>query len=307
KAFINCNYCKFCLTFFCCVSNPVVRASGGCAGCPVSLPLNDSSFGDIANRAIKKFNEKSDYNKYFTIGNITKATAQVIEGIAYNVEFSIQETTCNKSLSAVELALCQPLDCEFAHTGYCKSRSLAHWSRPNDPYVSVTCKVFEPEASAGEEEKHKDGHAAQKPDRTSGRGQSEKRENKKEKKEGDGRKRDNNHEHNHQHLHPFEHHHEQEGQGHGRQSDSVKPVGKIRYEGPEEEESKDKTGKRNPEKEKGTRGDRTPRRASNPADRQVRPVIRSFPEDVAPSDQCPGDVREYVPPPAPEDTTALPF
>ncbi|CAH2247832.1 fetuin-B [Pelobates cultripes] len=292
-----------------CTLTPVARGSGGCPGCPAPIALNDSRFQDIANKAIEKFNTKSNYNKYFAIGNITKATAQVIAGIAYHVEFTIQETSCNKSVSTENLALCSPLDCEFAHTGYCKGRALEHWSRPNDPYLSVTCKVFEPEDAIVEEQHHQDGHTDPKPEKNAGKRQPGKKEEKQGKKPGKSdhdHDENDGHEHDHQHLHPHEHHHPQVGKR--RPSKSEKPEGTITYVGTEEEpkDKKDKKnpGKSKPEKEKGPKGDKTP--PPGPA-KASKSFIHPFPEQASPSAQCPGEVKTYVPPVAPVDSTALPF
>ncbi|KAM8953114.1 fetuin-B-like [Pelodytes ibericus] len=283
--------------YFCNV-RPAAQSPEGCPGCPIYLPLNDSSFQNVANQAIEKFNKENKYDKYFSIGNITKATARVIAGTAYHVEFTIQESSCNKSIPAEQVALCQPLDCEFAHSGYCKSRSLELTRKPNEPFLSVTCKVFEPEAAVAEEQKHQSGNQEQKPEGRPGKRQHGKKEEKRGKKHGKsdskpGHEHGGSHEHDHQHLHPYEHHHS-EG-GHGPPSESVKPVGTITYG--DADENQDKKGnkksdgsKSKQEKRKESRGKR-----STPANRRGpgRPTIRSFPAVASTSDQCPGEVKNY--------------
>ncbi|XP_053314855.1 fetuin-B-like [Spea bombifrons] len=304
-----------------CALRPVARGVGGCPGCVFSQPKNHSSVQDIVNKAIEKYNNQSAYDKYFTVGNITKSTSQVIAGTAYKVEFTIHETSCNKSLSAEELALCKPLDCEFAHTGYCKSRGLAHWSRPDDPYVTVTCDIFEPEAAAIEEQNHKKGHNEEKPERSPGKSgekhgkkperSSRKQNNKKDHKHDHDNSESHEDEHNHDHLHPHEHHHGQ--QGNSPAPESAATVGKIVYLGNEEEPTptaanREKKAKKSDgdktkqEKPKGPKGEKSP-----PGLKLPKPYIRPFPAEASTSDRCPGPVKNIGPQPvATEQPTAIP-
>ncbi|XP_018422578.1 PREDICTED: fetuin-B-like [Nanorana parkeri] len=125
-----------------CVLTPGRRI--GCGGCLFPQPLNDTNFVEVAKNSLGKFNSESNNIKYFLLGNITKAASQVVAGRAYHVEYTIHESSCNKSTE--DPSQCEPLNCEFAHTGYCKSFAVAHWSAPGDKQVkTVSCDIFEPE------------------------------------------------------------------------------------------------------------------------------------------------------------------
>ncbi|WP_227518004.1 cystatin domain-containing protein, partial [Acinetobacter baumannii] len=81
---------------------------------------------------------------------ISRATAQVVAGWVYRVEYTIQETTCPHRAGAVEH--CPPMECEFAHKGFCKA-SLFH-ALNDDEVIEVACEIYEPEASEREKQLH---------------------------------------------------------------------------------------------------------------------------------------------------------
>ncbi|XP_056421290.1 fetuin-B-like [Hyla sarda] len=289
-----------------CTLSPAARLPFGCPGCHFSQPLNDTSFQEVAKKSLEKFNKESNYNKYFSLGNITKAAQQVVAGKAYHVEFTIVESTCNKS--ADDFSLCEALDCEFAHTGYCKSMAVAHWSSPDDKKVQkVTCDVFEPEAAVVEEQKHKEGHAGDQPssdnkdhgkkgDRGGGKKHGHKhghakhgnkhsrKHNHKHDHNHDSGSHEHEHDHEHEHLHDYEHHHGQPQRPHGPPSDAPKTVGTITYlsgnVAPTTASPADAA-----KKGKGPKPDKKEQRKPS------KSFIRPFPEKASTSDQCPGPVK----------------
>lgn len=311
-----------------CTISPAARSEFGCPGCHFSQPLNDSDIQEVAKKSLEKFNKESNYNKYFGLGNVTKGAQQVVAGTAYHVEFTIVESTCNKS--AEDFSLCDPLDCEFAHTGYCKSKAVAHWSSRDEKNVlNVKCEIFEPEAAAEAEQQHNEGHADEQPtndkkghgkkgDRGRGKKHGHKhghehakhghkhgnKHNRKHDHDHDSGSHEHEHDHEHEHLHNYEHHHGQPQRPHGPQSDSPKTVGTITYLSGDEAPTASSPADQ--EKEKKAKPDK--RGQGKPS----RSFIRTFPDKASTSDQCPGPVKNIpitqdVPSlGAPQETTPLP-
>ncbi|XP_068137214.1 fetuin-B-like [Hyperolius riggenbachi] len=300
-----------------CTLQPAARDDIGCVGCHFSQPLNDPAYAEIAKKSLDKYNQESNLNKYFVLGNITKAASQVVAGTAYHVEYSIHESSCNKSVK--DLSQCKPQDCEFAHTGYCKSVAIAHWSAPDDKNVtSVLCDIFEPEAAVVEEQKHTDGetltesgkkdHHGKKGDKGKGKKHGQKHghghEHKHDHKHGHEHKHDHSHSesheqehvHDHEHLHNYEHHHGPSKNGHGPQTGPQKPTGTITYhnggEVPSDPKGQDKKGGKPPK-----RGDFFVGRG-----KLLAPFIRPFPDNASPSQQCPGKPQNL---PKEEDTLVI--
>ncbi|XP_029286154.1 fetuin-B-like [Cottoperca gobio] len=164
-----------------------------CPDCPTVDNLNEPVVKETAKLSLQRFNEESRLANYFTLGNITRASSQWVNGPSYFVEFTILETVCSKSTDASELSHCPPMDCQFAHRGFCVGSHVAHdeqfeirlpvrkkdSSFKNRKSVEVNCEIYEPQAAAVEEQAHAkadSGHAGHQP-------------------------------HNHTHLHPHEHMH----------------------------------------------------------------------------------------------------
>ncbi|XP_075717813.1 fetuin-B-like [Rhinoderma darwinii] len=290
-----------------CTLSPATRDVPGCVGCHLSKPLNDSNFQEVAKKSLEKFNKESNYTKYFGLGAITKGAEQVVAGIAYHVEFTILESTCNKS--AEDLSLCDPLDCEFAHTGYCKSKAVEQWSTQGEKNVeNVTCEIFEPEAAVVEEQKHNEGHAADQPsndkkdhgkkgDKGKGKQHGHKHghghakhghkhgHKHEHKHDHDSGSHEHMHDHEHEHLHNHEHHHGQPQKPHGPPSDSPKTVGTITYLSSTNEAQTTASPADQEKKGKGTKPDK--KGQGKPS----KSFIRPFPEKASSSDQCPGPAK----------------
>ncbi|XP_069829897.1 fetuin-B-like [Dendropsophus ebraccatus] len=299
-----------------CTLSPAARLPSGCAGCHFSKPLNGSHFQEVAKKSLEKYNRENNIAKHFNLGNITKGTEQVVAGTVYHVEFTIHESTCNKSVE--DFSLCEPLDCEFAHTGYCKSKAFEHWSTPDEKNVlEVNCEIFEPEAAVVEEQKHNEGHTGDQPSRDHGKKGDRGGERKHGHRHGHSKhshkhghkhnhKHDHDsgsheHEHDHEHLHTYEHHHGQPQKPHGPPSDPPRTVGTITYLNGKDTPTTVSPAD-NEKKGKGPKPDK--RGQGGPS----KTLIHPFPEKASTSDQCPGPVKniplnENIPT---EEPTVLP-
>ncbi|XP_028301088.1 fetuin-B-like [Gouania willdenowi] len=163
-----------------------------CPDCPTADSLDDPIVKETARLSLLKFNQDSSLANYFSLENITMASYQwIVVGPAYNVDFTIVETVCSKTTDPSELGLCPPMDCQFAHKGFCQG---SHYPTEDEfefqnpvgtkqlsrqSSVTVKCEIYEPQASKEEEQAHV----------TAGQGHTEHQD------------------HNHTHLHSHEHTH----------------------------------------------------------------------------------------------------
>lgn len=171
---------------------PATAVVGVCPDCPTADNLNEPVVKETANLSLQRFNEESHLANYFTLENITRASSQWVVGPAYFVEFTIVETVCSKKTADQDPSNCPPMNCQFAHRGFCwgshvaqeeqfemrlpvKTKDSSFHRKP----VDVKCEIYEPQAAVAEESAHAntdDGHT------------------------------EHQH-HNHTHLHPREHTH----------------------------------------------------------------------------------------------------
>ncbi|KAM4740054.1 fetuin-B-like [Anableps anableps] len=164
-----------------------------CPDCPTADNLNEPVIKETAKLSLQKFNKESQLANYFTLENITKASSQWVVGPAYFVEFTVLETVCSKETNFSEVTHCPPMNCQFAHRGFCKGShvTLEEAFKNMNPVgedtssfqksesVEVKCEIYEPQTSTVEEQAHAKAT----------RGHPEL------------------HHHNHTHLHPHEHVH----------------------------------------------------------------------------------------------------
>ena len=119
-----------------------------CPDCPTAERLDEPIIVETANLSLQKYNTENGLANYFTLLNLTGASMQVgrrgplgtkthvnsldrrfprwfivivpcplqwVEGPAYFVEFTIQETECSKEAgTAADQAQCKLMDCQFA-------------------------------------------------------------------------------------------------------------------------------------------------------------------------------------------------
>uniref|UniRef100_A0A3Q0RZ04 Fetuin B n=1 Tax=Amphilophus citrinellus TaxID=61819 RepID=A0A3Q0RZ04_AMPCI len=101
-----------------CVIRPgmkkLVRAM--CAGCPGLTAHSDAKVQKAVSHSLEAFNKQSGLTNLFALLHISRATAQVVAGRMYHVEYTIHETTCPSNTEAATAENCPPMDCEFAHT-----------------------------------------------------------------------------------------------------------------------------------------------------------------------------------------------
>ncbi|KAJ7324723.1 hypothetical protein JRQ81_017743, partial [Phrynocephalus forsythii] len=68
-----------------------------CVGCPKTIPTDSEDLKEPLNAALAKYNSESDGEFYYKVDKVTKATAQVVAGVMYRVEFDIKKTNCSKA------------------------------------------------------------------------------------------------------------------------------------------------------------------------------------------------------------------
>ncbi|KAM4575652.1 fetuin-B-like [Fundulus diaphanus] len=181
-------------SYFCALREvPATAVLHACPDCPTADNLNEPVIKETAQLSLQKFNKESQLANYFTLENITKASLQWVIGPAYFVEFTILETVCSKEADVTVLTHCPPMNCQFAHRGFCEGShvTLEETFIITNPVgkdassfqkresVDVKCEIYEPQASTVEEQAHAkaaSGHLE-------------------------------HHQHNHTHLHPHEHVH----------------------------------------------------------------------------------------------------
>ncbi|XP_070765644.1 fetuin-B [Enoplosus armatus] len=155
---------------------PATAVVDVCPDCPTAENLNEPVIEETANLSLQRFNEESRLANYFTLENITRASSQWVVGPSYFVEFTIVETVCSMTTDASELSNCPPMDCQFAHRGFCLGSHEAQEDQfeirlpvgmtgssfQNRRPVEVKCEIYEPQAAAVEERAHAradSGHA----------------------------------------------------------------------------------------------------------------------------------------------------
>ncbi|XP_041647619.1 fetuin B [Cheilinus undulatus] len=128
---------------------PAARLNTICPDCPTLIGMDGEQVQKAVNLSLEKFNKEGGVNKRFTLLKVSRATAGMAMSMYYNVEYTIQETTCSKTTEATD---CPVMTCEFAHKGFCKG-SL--WNSPSgEADVSVECEIYEPEAAEREKSLH---------------------------------------------------------------------------------------------------------------------------------------------------------
>nr|XP_040040678.1 histidine-rich glycoprotein-like isoform X1 [Gasterosteus aculeatus aculeatus] len=135
-----------------CVVRPVpgARVHSICPDCLSSIGMQNAEIQKAVTLSLEKFNSDSGLSKRFALLKVLRARAGMAMSMYYNVEYTIQETTCTKSAAAADK--CPLMECEFAHKGFCKATLF--YSPDNDADTSVECEVYEPEAAEAEKKHH---------------------------------------------------------------------------------------------------------------------------------------------------------
>ncbi|XP_054646644.1 fetuin B [Dunckerocampus dactyliophorus] len=137
-----------------CVIRPVpaARVSTVCPDCSSHINFDHAEIQKTVTQSLEKFNKESGLTNRFSLLKIARATAGMAMGMYYHVEYTIQETTCNKTTDAGTNDKCPIMECEFAHKGFCKA---SHYHTPTgDSEISVECEIYEPEAADREKKLH---------------------------------------------------------------------------------------------------------------------------------------------------------
>uniref|UniRef100_H2SN19 Fetuin-B-like n=1 Tax=Takifugu rubripes TaxID=31033 RepID=H2SN19_TAKRU len=139
-----------------------------CSHCPTADDVNDPDVRELANLSLQRFNKESRLGNHFRLENITKARSQLVFGPSYIVEFIIVETVCSKNTQPDAVKDCPPMDCQFAHRGFCVGSHMADddlseirlpEGQKGNSSVEVECEIYEPQAAAAEEQAHAEaGH-----------------------------------------------------------------------------------------------------------------------------------------------------
>nr|XP_020489350.1 fetuin-B-like [Labrus bergylta] len=145
---------------------PATAVIEECPDCPTAENLDEPVVKETANLSLQRFNGESSLANYFTLEKITRAYSQWVFGPSYFVEYTIVETVCSNKTDPSELSGCTPMDCPFAHRGFCVGSHIFQeevyitfssgktQKLPSTNPVEVECEIFEPQAAAVEEQAH---------------------------------------------------------------------------------------------------------------------------------------------------------
>ncbi|XP_014638715.1 PREDICTED: fetuin-B [Ceratotherium simum simum] len=125
-----------------CTLRPVSRRaiSNMCPDCPGPVDLSYSSVLEAALESLAEYNNKST-SKQYSLVRVIKASSQWVFGPAYFVQYLITESPCTKSQAESAASKCPLQLPDSDPVGHCEG-SL---SRNIKKFVSVSCKIFEPQ------------------------------------------------------------------------------------------------------------------------------------------------------------------
>ncbi|TMS20857.1 Fetuin-B [Larimichthys crocea] len=132
---------------------PAAKISVICPDCPSHTALDNAEVQKTVSLSLEKFNKENGLTNHFALVKINRATSGMATSMYYNVEYTIQETTCTKSAEAVASDKCPVMDCEFAHKGFCVG-SLYNSPGGDEQTINVECEIYEPEAAEREKKLH---------------------------------------------------------------------------------------------------------------------------------------------------------
>ncbi|XP_058411563.1 fetuin-B isoform X3 [Diceros bicornis minor] len=114
--------------------------SNMCPDCPGPVDLSYSSVLEAALESLAQYNNKST-SKQYSLVRVIKASSQWVFGPAYFVQYLITESPCTKSQAESAASKCPLQLPDSDPVGHCEG-SL---SRNIKKFVSVSCKIFEPQ------------------------------------------------------------------------------------------------------------------------------------------------------------------
>ncbi|KAH1165289.1 kininogen-1 [Mauremys mutica] len=97
-----------------------------CLGCYHPIPGDSLQLLPILRYAIRIFNDQSDQSSLFEVGEIIKASRQVVAGWNYAVEYEVKETSCTKNNFQDLSPECKPI--VGGHVGTCEAKAYVDLS-----------------------------------------------------------------------------------------------------------------------------------------------------------------------------------
>ncbi|XP_068446226.1 fetuin-B-like [Clinocottus analis] len=125
---------------------PAFRVHATCPDCPSLIGKDDPKIQETVSLSLEKFNREGGLSNRFTLLQVSRASAGWFNWWYYNVEYTIQETTCLSTAGAADP--CPLLGCGFSHKGFCKGSLFSTPSGSTD--TSVDCEIYEPECAERE-------------------------------------------------------------------------------------------------------------------------------------------------------------
>ncbi|XP_067392565.1 kininogen-1 [Emydura macquarii macquarii] len=117
------------------VEGKVTVSHAACLGCFHPIPGDSLQLLPILRYAIQIFNSQSDQSSLFDLGEIIKATRQVVAGWNYAIEYEVKETNCSKNNFQDLSPVCKPIF--GGHVGRCDAKAYVDLS---DTIVDVVQK-----------------------------------------------------------------------------------------------------------------------------------------------------------------------
>uniref|UniRef100_A0A7M4EV10 Cystatin kininogen-type domain-containing protein n=1 Tax=Crocodylus porosus TaxID=8502 RepID=A0A7M4EV10_CROPO len=96
-----------------------------CAGCKHPMDRDSPILLPILKLAVQNFNNRSEKHYLYDVGEIIKATSQVVAGTNYEVEYKIKETNCSKDKYHDLHPDCKPVS---GPEGHCEAKAFVDLS-----------------------------------------------------------------------------------------------------------------------------------------------------------------------------------
>ncbi|XP_050819686.1 kininogen-1 [Gopherus flavomarginatus] len=103
------------------VEGKVTLSHVPCLGCYHPIPGDSLQLLPILRYAIRIFNKQSDQSSLFEVGEIIKASRQVVAGWNYAIEYEVKETSCTKNNFQDLSPECKPI--VGGHIGTCEAKA----------------------------------------------------------------------------------------------------------------------------------------------------------------------------------------
>ncbi|CAN0065247.1 unnamed protein product [Lampetra planeri] len=97
----------------------LVTWGSGCSGCAV--PVSREEAQTAVDAALRVFNSANAQHKRFALKSVDRATKEVVVGLRFHVEFSVQETSCSSNGSSGQRGRCSLEALGVATLGKCRA------------------------------------------------------------------------------------------------------------------------------------------------------------------------------------------